>query len=151
MFLWLRYGKVCVEFNISPTNIIVQVTIILLSTSKTLTGSNQAVNFTAYTEFKEMLQKYQPAYANAPLPSYQTTLIGLVSGAMGPLSNAPIDTIKTRLQKAPAMPGETALGRIKTIAAEMFRFVQLFLLYFIGFAWLQGWVLIFEWAREALC
>ena len=56
-------------------------------------GSNQAVNFTAYTEFKALLQKWQPAYHNAELPSYQTMVIGLVSGAMGPLSNAPIDTI----------------------------------------------------------
>jgi len=81
-------------------------------------GSNQAVNFTAYTEFKEILQKWQPAYADAPLPSYQTTLIGLVSGAMGPLSNAPIDTIKTRLQKTPGKPGETAMSRITAIAKD---------------------------------
>jgi solute carrier family 25 citrate transporter 1 len=40
---------------------------------------------------------------------------------MGPLSNAPIDTIKTRLQKTPALPGETALSRIMTIARDMFR------------------------------
>lgn len=86
-----------------------------------LPGSNQAVNFTAYTEFKELLQKWQPQYKDTPIPSYQTTLIGLVSGAMGPLSNAPIDTIKTRLQKTPAMPGETAMSRIMTIARDMFR------------------------------
>lgn len=91
-----------------------------------------------------MLQNYQPEYANAALPSWQTTLIGLVSGAMGPLSNAPIDTIKTRLQKTPALPGETALGRIKTIAGEMFRWVELYLMYSIGFAWLQGWINIFS-------
>lgn len=84
-------------------------------------GSNQAVNFTAYTEFKELLQKWQPQYKDSPIPSYQTTLIGLISGAMGPLSNAPIDTIKTRLQKTPAMPGETAMSRIVTIARDMFR------------------------------
>ncbi|KAG9229215.1 mitochondrial carrier domain-containing protein [Amylocarpus encephaloides] len=84
-------------------------------------GSNQAVNFTAYTEFKQILQNYQPAYHDAPLPSYQTTLIGLVSGAMGPLSNAPIDTIKTRLQKVPAKAGETAIGRISSIAKDMFK------------------------------
>jgi solute carrier family 25 citrate transporter 1 len=84
-------------------------------------GSNQAVNFTAYTEFKNSLQKWQPQYEDNPIPSYQTTIIGLVSGAMGPLSNAPIDTIKTRLQKTPAMPGETALSRIVTIARDMFR------------------------------
>jgi len=87
-----------------------------------------------------MLQKYQPEYASAPLPSYQTTLIGLISGAMGPLSNAPIDTIKTRLQKNPAMPGETALGRIKTIAGEMFRFVERFIMCTVCFFWLQGWI-----------
>ncbi|KAH8595012.1 succinate/fumarate mitochondrial transporter-like protein [Bisporella sp. PMI_857] len=84
-------------------------------------GSNQAVNFTAYTEFKELLQKWQPQYKDSPIPSYQTTVIGLISGAMGPLSNAPIDTIKTRLQKTPGQPGETALSRITTIARDMFR------------------------------
>ena len=84
-------------------------------------GSNQAVNFTAYTEFKELLQKWQPQYADSPIPSYQTTIIGLISGAMGPLSNAPIDTIKTRLQKTPGQPGETAISRITTIARDMFK------------------------------
>jgi solute carrier family 25 (mitochondrial citrate transporter), member 1 len=84
-------------------------------------GSNQAVNFTAYTEFKELLQKWQPEYQNANLPSYQTTIIGLISGAMGPFSNAPIDTIKTRLQKTPAEPGQTALSRVTLIAKDMFR------------------------------
>jgi len=84
-------------------------------------GTNQAVNFTAYTEFKEILQKLQPQYENSAIPSYQTTLIGLISGAMGPLSNAPIDTIKTRLQKTPGRPGETALSRITVIARDMFR------------------------------
>lgn len=83
-------------------------------------GTNQAVNFTAYTEFKQILQSYQTD-SNAQLPSYQTTLIGLISGAMGPLSNAPIDTIKTRLQKSPAMPGVSAWKRITVIAAEMFK------------------------------
>ncbi|KAI1108933.1 mitochondrial carrier [Nemania sp. NC0429] len=83
-------------------------------------GSNQAVNFTAYTYFKEALLRRQPA-DNATLPSWQTTVIGLVSGAMGPLSNAPIDTIKTRLQKTPAEPGVSALKRITTIAGDMFR------------------------------
>ncbi|KAK0389046.1 hypothetical protein NLU13_2622 [Sarocladium strictum] len=84
-------------------------------------GTNQAVNFTAYTYFKEWLKVWQPQYEGTNLPSYQTTLIGLVSGAMGPLSNAPIDTIKTRLQRAPAEPGVSALQRIKAIAADMFK------------------------------
>ncbi|OIW32920.1 mitochondrial carrier [Coniochaeta ligniaria NRRL 30616] len=84
-------------------------------------GSNQAVNFTAYTYFKEVLRKWQPQYDSGNIPSYQTTLIGLVSGAMGPLSNAPIDTIKTRLQKMPAEPGVSAIQRITRIAADMFK------------------------------
>lgn len=81
-------------------------------------GSNQAVNFTAYSQFRVWLQQYQNT---VELPSYQTSLIGLVSGAMGPLSNAPIDTIKTRLQKSPAQPGETAMGRILTISGDMWK------------------------------
>jgi solute carrier family 25 (mitochondrial citrate transporter), member 1 len=40
---------------------------------------------------------------------------------MGPFSNAPIDTIKTRLQKTPAKPGETAISRIVNIAADMWK------------------------------
>lgn len=84
-------------------------------------GSNQAVNFTAYSYFKTWLKDYQPQYADGNLPSWQTTIIGLVSGAMGPLSNAPIDTIKTRLQKTPAEFGTTAWTRITTIASDMFK------------------------------
>ncbi|EHK41486.1 hypothetical protein TRIATDRAFT_228302 [Trichoderma atroviride IMI 206040] len=84
-------------------------------------GSNQAVNFTAYSYFKNWLKDYQPQYADGNLPSWQTTIIGLVSGAMGPLSNAPIDTIKTRLQKTPAEFGTTAWTRITTIASDMFK------------------------------
>lgn len=84
-------------------------------------GSNQAVNFTAYSYFKTWLQEYQPQYQGTTLPSWQTTLIGLVSGAMGPLSNAPIDTIKTRLQKAPAEIGSSAWTRITRISADMFK------------------------------
>ncbi|KAL7903086.1 mitochondrial carrier [Trichoderma sp. SZMC 28014] len=84
-------------------------------------GSNQAVNFTAYSYFKQWLKDYQPQYADGNLPSWQTTIIGLVSGAMGPLSNAPIDTIKTRLQKTPAEFGTTAWTRITTIASDMFK------------------------------
>ncbi|KAL9131104.1 MAG: hypothetical protein Q9217_000866 [Psora testacea] len=84
-------------------------------------GTNQAVNFSAYAKFKQVLQNLQPAYHEKELPSYQTAFIGLVSGAMGPLSNAPIDTIKTRLQKTPSQPGETALSRIRVIASDMFK------------------------------
>lgn len=84
-------------------------------------GSNQAVNFTAYSYFKDALMRWQPQYEGGTLPGWQTTIIGLVSGAMGPLSNAPIDTIKTRLQKTPAEEGVSAFRRISLIAGDMFR------------------------------
>lgn len=97
-------------------------------------GSNQAVNFTAYTVMRERLLLWQdPGYSATEggggheggvkpvLPSWQTTLIGLVSGAMGPLSNAPIDTIKTRLQKTPAEEGVSAMQRVTKIAGAMFK------------------------------
>lgn len=82
-------------------------------------ATNQGANFTAYQELKKLAHSLQPELAD--LPSYQHMAIGLVSGAMGPFSNAPIDTIKTRLQKATAAPGTTAWQRIAAIAGEMWR------------------------------
>ncbi|EEP80043.1 succinate/fumarate transporter [Uncinocarpus reesii 1704] len=82
-------------------------------------GTNQAANFTAYTELKKLLQGWQPQYNE--LPSYQTMVIGLISGAMGPFSNAPIDTIKTRLQRTPSEPGQSAMSRIVSISRDMFK------------------------------
>ena len=89
-------------------------------------GSNQAVNFSAYSALKTWLQTLQMrpgtgTGTGTDLPSWQTMLIGLLSGAMGPLSNAPIDTIKTRLQKTPSAAGDTPLRRIAAIAADMWR------------------------------
>lgn len=83
-------------------------------------GTNQAVNFTAYAELKHIITSRQPD-PSVPPPSWQTAFIGLISGAMGPMCNAPIDTIKTRLQKTPAQPGETAIGRILNIANLMWK------------------------------
>jgi solute carrier family 25 citrate transporter 1 len=80
--------------------------------------NSSLANFTAYSELRSQLQKY---HGSTDVPAWQTSIIGLVSGAMGPFSNAPIDTIKTRLQKTPAVPGDTALGRITKIAAEMWK------------------------------
>ncbi|RKF59545.1 Succinate/fumarate mitochondrial transporter [Erysiphe neolycopersici] len=94
-------------------------------------GSNQAVNFTAYTYLKDVLQKRRNAHETSYgtliskqsniLPAYQTTLIGLISGALGPFSNAPIDTIKTRLQKSPAELGQGAIHRIALITRDMWQ------------------------------
>lgn len=59
-------------------------------------ATNQGVNFTAYQHFKQWAMDFQPQYKESgQLPSWQTMVLGLVSGAMGPFSNAPIDTIKT--------------------------------------------------------
>ncbi|KAF6761121.1 succinate/fumarate mitochondrial transporter [Ephemerocybe angulata] len=82
-------------------------------------ATNQGANFTAYQEIKKFAHRMQPDLPE--LPSYQHMLIGLISGAMGPFSNAPIDTIKTRLQKATAVPGQSAVQRIVGIAADMWR------------------------------
>ncbi|KAL5117607.1 Mitochondrial succinate-fumarate transporter [Pleosporales sp. CAS-2024a] len=81
-------------------------------------GTNQAANFTTYSELRAQLQKYS---GTNDLPSYQTSLIGLMSGAVGPFTNAPIDTIKTRLQKTPAEPGTSATQRIVGIAGDMWK------------------------------
>ncbi|KAK4705513.1 hypothetical protein P7C70_g686, partial [Phenoliferia sp. Uapishka_3] len=84
-------------------------------------ATNQAANFTAYTELKRLLQKYQPQFPEGGLPAWQTGIIGLISGAVGPFTNAPIDTIKTRIQRATALKGETAWTRFTTVAGQMFK------------------------------
>ncbi|CAM0138488.1 unnamed protein product [Umbelopsis sp. WA50703] len=78
-------------------------------------ATNQAVNFTAYQEMKKYCQKYQKL---DELPSYQHLVLGGVSGAMGPMSNAPIDTIKTRIQKSNE-PG-SGWHRFKTVTTEIY-------------------------------
>lgn len=82
-------------------------------------ATNQGVNFTAYQQFKKLALDAQPTLTD--LPSYQTMVLGLISGAMGPFSNAPIDTIKTRIQKAAKEPGETALSRFVKVSSDMFK------------------------------
>jgi solute carrier family 25 (mitochondrial citrate transporter), member 1 len=77
-----------------------------------------AANFTAYTELKRILLAYQDV---PELPSYQHLVLGLISGAVGPFTNAPIDTIKTRIQRATKLQGETAWSRIMTVTAAMFK------------------------------
>lgn len=79
--------------------------------------SPTAANFTAYQELKALAQKVQNT---TELPSYETAVIGLISGALGPFSNAPIDTIKTRIQRASKVEGETAISRVVKVAGEMF-------------------------------
>lgn len=81
-------------------------------------ATNQAVNFTAYQYLKNYLLEYQNLDT---LPSYQHLLAGGISGAMGPISNAPIDTIKTRIQKSPTIPGQSGWTRFTTICTHMLK------------------------------
>lgn len=82
-------------------------------------GTNQAANFTVYTMLKARLKQNQP-HGKEP-PSYQTAGIGLISGAIGPMCNAPIDTIKTRLQNSTRLPGESGLRRSFVIVVDLLR------------------------------
>jgi len=82
-------------------------------------GTNQAVNFTAYQAFKKWAKDYQPQYAGGELPSWQHLLLGGLSGAMGPMSNAPIDTIKTRIQRTPNPTGERGFTRFMHVTKDL--------------------------------
>ncbi|KAK9472264.1 mitochondrial carrier domain-containing protein [Dipodascopsis tothii] len=80
-------------------------------------ATNQAANFTAYNEGKIYLRAMQPELED--LPSYQHMVLGLISGAMGPLCNAPIDTIKTRMQREAGQTGEGAITRVSRISRTL--------------------------------
>ncbi len=67
-------------------------------------GCNQAVNFTAYNYIKKEVMARQ---GTDSLDSWQSLLIGGLSGGMGPLANNPLDVVKTRLQKQVITPGKT--------------------------------------------
>jgi len=82
-------------------------------------ATNQAVNFTVYQEMKKGLAHLQPE--KEVLPSWQHLIIGGLSGAMGPLSNAPIDTIKTRIQKSQSVTGEGGWSRFKIVFMEIYK------------------------------
>lgn len=79
-------------------------------------ASNQGVNFTVYSKLKERLAEY---HQGGPIPLWQTLLIGLISGALGPLSNAPLDTIKTRMQREQGKTGELGMLRMTRIGAKL--------------------------------
>lgn len=83
-------------------------------------GTNQAANFTTYSFLKQAAQRYWSKKRDdkEPLPTYVTGAIGLFSGAMGPLCNAPIDTIKTRLQNAAAHGDRRILGIVTGLIRE---------------------------------
>jgi len=65
-------------------------------------GCNQAVNFTAYSYIKNQILDLQQT---SELASWQSLVIGGLSGGMGPLVNNPLDVVKTRLQKQVVQEG----------------------------------------------
>lgn len=82
-------------------------------------ATNQAVNFTAYQEFQKWAKEYQNIGKDSQLPSWQNFALGGISGAMGPMSNSPIDIIKTRIQRGAAPDGQKGLQRIMTITRDL--------------------------------
>eukprot|EP00957_Ditylum_brightwellii_P197839 15071319-Ditylum_brightwellii.AAC.1 len=68
-------------------------------------GCNQAVNFSVYNWFKKMVLEYR---GRKELDSWESLILGGVSGGMGPLVNNPLDVVKTRLQKQVVTPGKPA-------------------------------------------
>ncbi|KAG0668394.1 Mitochondrial succinate-fumarate transporter [Maudiozyma exigua] len=84
-------------------------------------ATNQGANFTVYSKLKEYLQKY---HQTEVLPSWETSCIGLVSGAIGPFSNAPLDTIKTRLQKDKSHSADkttSGWGKIMKVGTQLLK------------------------------
>lgn len=91
-----------------------------VSLTATRQGTNQAANFTTYSFLKRAVQRYRSKKGidEGALPTYVTGPIGLFSGAMGPLCNAPIDTIKTRLQNAATHGDRRILGLVTGLIRE---------------------------------
>lgn len=81
-------------------------------------ATNQGTNFTIYTLLKQQLTAMQPEH-NGMLPGWQTSLIGLTSGALGPFSNAPLDVIKTRMQRERRIPGESGFKQGSRLLKEL--------------------------------
>eukprot|EP00121_Abeoforma_whisleri_P017181 Awhi_evm1s15750 len=66
-------------------------------------ASNQAVNFTVYDTVKKKIIEYN---GTSEIPLYQSLMLGGFSGGIAPCCNAPLDTVKTRLQKQKTVPGQ---------------------------------------------
>ncbi|KDQ55027.1 hypothetical protein JAAARDRAFT_37562 [Jaapia argillacea MUCL 33604] len=82
-------------------------------------ATNQGTSFTVYQGLKNLVAQSQPDLEE--LPSYQHMVIGFISGAVGPVINAPIDAIKTRLQKSRLDPRKSSYRRILEITRRMWR------------------------------
>ncbi|KAJ1539491.1 hypothetical protein HK405_012866, partial [Cladochytrium tenue] len=84
-------------------------------------STNQAANFTVYQMLKRELHARQPEVGDV-LPAWQHLAMGFISGACGPLFNAPIDTIKTRIQKSPSSgPKDRGWNRFVRVTTDIWR------------------------------
>lgn len=81
---------------------------------------NQGVNYMVYENVKSKLYELQPEF-NGNLPIWQTLGAGFFSGSLGPLCNAPLDTIKTRMQRESGASTESGLSRVQRITTAMIR------------------------------
>ncbi|RHZ79803.1 hypothetical protein Glove_140g99 [Diversispora epigaea] len=82
-------------------------------------ATNQAVNFTVYQEMKKRMKTIQGTKEGQELPVYQHLLMGGISGAMGPIANAPIDTIKTRIQRSAST--EKGWSRLVSVTSNLIK------------------------------
>ncbi|ORZ34054.1 mitochondrial carrier domain-containing protein [Catenaria anguillulae PL171] len=71
----------------------------------------------AYTIVKE--EGFATLWKGATNSNLATLDLGLISGAMGPLCNNPIDTIKTRVQRSPTKPGVSSMAHMKSVVSSM--------------------------------
>lgn len=78
-------------------------------------GWNQAFLFGTYGPMKKLLYGKE---RDAPISSMQSSVIGFVAGALGPLTNNPIDVAKSRMQAQGGSRYKTMLGCIVTVFRE---------------------------------
>jgi len=83
-------------------------------------GINQLFLFGTYDHLKKLVFGLE---RDSIISSYQSLLLGIIAGALGPLFNNPIDVAKTRLMAQISVPGVEPKYRgtfhcIKTVASE---------------------------------
>lgn len=83
-------------------------------------ATNQAVNFTVYNELKRLVSKFYYKNNEQIAPPIMMAM-GFASGAMGPLFNAPIDTVKTHVQKNKRIVGASASRQIADCCATIWK------------------------------
>jgi len=83
-------------------------------------GINQLFLFGSYDYLKKGVLGLE---RDAPISSYQSMILGIIAGALGPLFNNPVDVAKTRLMAQLSVPGQQpkytgTIQCIKTVLLE---------------------------------